>query len=178
MTQETYRELLLTELDRSAELRARVVEDAAFSERRARLRAWQAARLARTHRDLLESRRFHDAAVFFLTDLYGPRDLSRHIEEVRRLVPVMTSVLPDSGLATVAHAMELNALSESLDGAMVESLGEKATLITDELYALSTVRAFGRYAGLICPLLTSEPRSRALRRAQSGGPDADTDLPR
>jgi hypothetical protein len=135
MTQETFRELLLTELDRSAELRARVVEDAGFSERRARLRAWQGARLARTHRDLLESRRFHDAAEFFLTDLYGPRDLSRHIEEVRRIVPMMTSVLPDSGLATVAHAMELNALSESLDGAMVEALGERAADITDQVYA-------------------------------------------
>jgi len=62
MSQETFRELLLTELDRSAEVRARVVEDAGFSERCALLRAWQAARLARTHRDLLESRRFHAAA--------------------------------------------------------------------------------------------------------------------
>ena len=34
------------------------------------------------------------------------------------------------------------------------------------------------YAGLLCPLLTSAPRSRALRRAQSGIPDTDTDLPR
>jgi len=134
MTQETFRHLLLAELDRSAELRARTVEDATFSERRAELRAWQGARLARTHRDLLESRRFHDVAQFFLTDLYGPRDLSRHIEEVRRIVPAMTSVLSDSGLATVAHAMELNVLSESLDGAMVEALGEKAPEITDELY--------------------------------------------
>jgi hypothetical protein len=135
MTQETFRKLLLTELDRSAELRARVVEDAAFSERRARLRAWQAARLARTHRDLLESRRFHDAAEFFLTDIYGPRDLSRHIEEVRRLVPVMTSALSDSGLATVVHLMELNVLSEGLDGAMVEALGERVANITEEAYA-------------------------------------------
>ncbi len=39
------------------------------------------------------------------------------------------------------------------------------------LLALSTVRAFGRYAGLLCPLLTSAPRSHALRRAQSGVPD-------
>ena len=78
MTQETYRELLLTQLDRSAELRARMIEDADFSERRRLLRAWQAARLARTHKDLLESRRFHDAAQFFLDDLYGPNDLSRH----------------------------------------------------------------------------------------------------
>ncbi len=134
MTQETFRDLLLAGLDRSAELRARTVGDATFSERRAELRAWQGARLARTHRDLLESRRFHDAAQFFLTDLYGPRDLSRHIEEVRRIVPAMTSVLSDAGLATVPHAMELNVLSESLDGAMVEALGEKAPEITDELY--------------------------------------------
>ena len=143
MTHETFRRLLLRELDRSAELRTRVVEDAGFSERRARLRAWQGARLARTHRDLLESRRFHDAAEFFLTDLYGPRDLSRHIEELRRILPVMTSVLPDSGLATVAHAMELNALSESLDAAMVERLGEKAPEITDALYG-EAYRAVGR----------------------------------
>ena len=41
------------------------------------------------------------------------------------------------------------------------------------LLALSTVRAFGRrHAGLIYPLLTSAPRSRALRRAQSSLPDA------
>jgi hypothetical protein len=135
MTQETFRELLLNQLDRSTELSARMVEDAGLGERHALLRAWQAARLARTHRDLLESRRFRDAAKFFLTELYGPRDLSRHIGEVRRIVPVMTSVLPDSGLATVAHAMELNALSESLDGAMVEALGDRAADITDQVYA-------------------------------------------
>ena len=143
MTQETYRELLLTQLDRSAELRARMIEDADFSERRRLLRAWQAARLARTHKDLLESRRFHDAAQFFLTDLYGPTDLSRHIEDVRRIVPVMMSVLPDSGLAAVAHATELNALSESLDGAMVEALGERSAHITEAVYG-AAYRRVGR----------------------------------
>ena len=143
MTQETFRELLLNQLDRSAELRARMIEDADFSERRRLLRAWQAARLARTHQDLLESRRFHDAAQFFLNDLYGPSDLSRHIEDVRRIVPVMTSVLPDSGLAAVAHTMELNVLSESLDGAMVETLGEKAANITDAVYG-AAYRRVGR----------------------------------
>jgi hypothetical protein len=135
MTKDTYRDLLLAELDRSEALRARTAEDAAFSEKRSRLRAWQAGRLARTHRDLLESRRFHAAAKFFLTDLYGPEDIGRNIVEVRRIVPVMTRVLPDSGLATVAHAVELNALSESLDGAMVEALGERAAAIDEAAYA-------------------------------------------
>jgi hypothetical protein len=48
MSTQTFRQLLLTELDRSAELRARMVEDAAFGARRARLRAWQAAQLTHT----------------------------------------------------------------------------------------------------------------------------------
>ena len=135
MTKDTYRGLLLTELDRSQALRARTVEDAAFSEKRGRLRAWQAARLARTHQDLLDSRRFHAAAKFFLDDIYGPADLSDHIEDVRRIVPLMMRVLPDSGLATVAHAMELNALSESLDGDMVEALGDKSAPIDEQAYA-------------------------------------------
>jgi len=143
MSKDAYRELLLTELDRSETLRARTEEDAAFSEKRRKLRAWQAGRLAYTHRDLLESRRFRAAAKFFLTDLYGPTDLSRHIDDVRRIVPVMTRVLPDSGLATVAHAMELDALSESLDGAMVEALGDKVAAIDGGAYA-AAYRRVGR----------------------------------
>jgi hypothetical protein len=135
MMKETFRDLLLAELDRSEALRARTAEDAAFRQKRGRLRDWQAARLARTHTDLLESRRFHAAAKFFLNDLYGPEDIGRHIEEVRRIVPIMTRVLPDSGLATVAHAVELNALSESLDGAMVEALGDRAATIDEAAYA-------------------------------------------
>ena len=51
MTKDTYRDLLLTELDRSEALRARTEEDAAFSEKRGLLRVWQAGRLARTHQD-------------------------------------------------------------------------------------------------------------------------------
>ena len=143
MTQETFRDQLLRELDRSARLRARTIEDQGFRERRAALRAWQASRLAGTHRDLLESPRFHDAAQFFLTDLYGPNDLSRHVEDIRRIIPVMTRVLPDSGVATVAHAVELNALSESLDTAMADALGPRAATITSATYA-AAYRKVGR----------------------------------
>src|SRR5208337_4842752 len=136
MSKETIHDLLLAELDRSAALRARFAEHPSLSERRAFLRSWQAARLARTHQDLLASPRFHDAAEYFLVDLYGPKDLSQHIEDVRRILPVMTKVLPEYGLTTVAHAVELNVLSESLDGAMVVSetrLGSRtaAVLIAD-----------------------------------------------
>jgi hypothetical protein len=143
MTNNATRDLLLAELDRSEALRARTGEDEAFGRRRALLRDWQAARLGRTHRDLLESPRFGAAAKFFLTDLYGPHDISRHVEDVRRIVPVMTRVLPDSGLATVAHAVELNAVSESLDGAMVEAIGERMAFLDEASYG-AAYRAIGR----------------------------------
>ncbi len=143
MSKHIYRDLLLAELDRSERLRARREEDAEFDRKRSSLRAWQSGRLARTHRDLLESRRFHGAATFFLTDLYGPTDLSRHIEDVRRIEPLMTRFLPDSGLATVAHAVELNALSESLDGAMVEALRRKVEAIDEAAYG-TAYREVGR----------------------------------
>ena len=143
MSKDAFRDLLLAELDRSAALRLRADEDEAFARRRGLLRAWQAGRLGRTHRDLLESRRFGAAATFFLTDLYGPTDIGRHVEDVRRIVPAMARVLPDSGLETVAHAVELNALSESLDGAMVEALGER-TVFLDEAGWGAAYRVVGR----------------------------------
>ncbi len=92
--------------------------------RRLRLRAWQAARLAQTHRDLLDSPRYTKAAEFFLSDLYGPKDFTARDGEVERILPLMTSMLPVSGLKTVLLAVELDALSEQLDAAMVDTLGQ------------------------------------------------------
>jgi len=163
MTKHAFRDLLLSELDRFEALRARAGEDAAFSRKRDALRLWQGGRLARTHRDLLESRRFHAPAKFFLTDLYGPTDLSRHFDDIRRLAPLMMRVLPDAGLETVAHAAELNALSESLDGAMVEALGEKAAAIDEGLYA-AAYRTVGRAAERARQIDLIELLGRALDR--------------
>jgi hypothetical protein len=104
--------------------------EAEVAARRERLRAWQAERLARTHADLLTSPHYGAAASFFLSDIYGAGDVSRHEDDVRRLLPVMTRVLPSSALETVADAIEVNALSESLDGAMIRVLGPAADALT------------------------------------------------
>lgn len=126
---------LYAELDRSGRLRHRASEDAVFHDRRLKLRDWQGARLARSHADLVASPRFHDAAMFFLGDLYGPRDVGAHIEDVRRIVPVMAKTLPASGLAAVARAVELNALSEELDSWMVEAIGDRVERLDNATYA-------------------------------------------
>lgn len=93
-----------------------------------------AGRLARTHADLLASPRFGLAAAFFLTDVYSAKDVSNRDEEVKRAVPAMTTLLPVSALETVADVIELDALSEDLDAAMVAALGARVTTIDAATY--------------------------------------------
>ncbi len=130
-------------LDIAAQVRARLAADPKGQAGREALRIWQAARLARTHADLLESPRYASSALFFLNDIYGPKNLSRHEEEVRRILPVMKQVLPVPGLETVSDAIELNALSESLDADMVATLKKKVFTLSEEDY-VKAYRAVGR----------------------------------
>lgn len=139
------RDRLVAELDRAARTRAQGRGEPRLEERRRAFRLWQADRLGRTHADLLASARFREAALFFLTDLYGPEDLSRHAEDVRRILPLMAKTLPDPALETVADAMELDALSEELDAAMIERLGSRAVALTPHVYG-DAYREVGRRA--------------------------------
>ena len=83
--------------------------------RLAELKTWQAARLRKTYADIAAAPRYESAASFFLGDLYGAKDFSGRDEAMLRIVPVMTRVLPTSAVETAALAIELEALSESLD---------------------------------------------------------------
>ncbi len=89
---------------------------------RMRLREWQSERFLRTYPDLMASKRYRPAAEFFLSDLYGPKDFSRRDEELERVLPLVTRVLPASAVHTLALGMELDVLSESFDSAMTRAL--------------------------------------------------------
>jgi hypothetical protein len=107
----------------AADWRRRAAADPLLGERRAVLRQWQAARLAQTHADLLASPRYATAAAFFLSDLYGPKDFGERDSELERILPLLNSMLPVSGLRTLLLAIEVDALSERFDAAMVGVLG-------------------------------------------------------
>lgn len=111
------------------------------------LREWQAARLARSYADLLASERYGKAAQFFLSDLYGPKDFSSRDEEVERILPMLIAMLPASALQTIALAVELDALTELLDSAMVVELRAQRRIddIDEDAYA-AAYRAVGRRA--------------------------------
>lgn len=90
----------------------------AFHETVLALKRFQAARLALTHRDLLESSRYAQATRFFLDDLYGAKDFSQRDAELERVIPTLVRFLPEGALSTLADAVELDALSEDLDQKM------------------------------------------------------------
>ena len=96
--------------------------DPEYARRRDKLRNWQAKRLAATHADLLASSRYMAAATFFLNE-----DLSERDAEVEKIFPLLTSVLPVSALRALVMALEVDALSERFDAAMVKALGRRLT---------------------------------------------------
>jgi hypothetical protein len=134
MTRHALAATIMADLDEAAAIRHRFAGGEAAAARQS-LREWQAARLARTHADLLASPRYGKAAVFFLTDLYGPDATATRYEEAQRAMPITLRMLPEAGLATLADAWHLDALSESLDAAMIEALGNQIHRIDNEAYA-------------------------------------------
>jgi len=111
------------------------------------VRAYQQARLARTHGDLLESAQFGPAAQFFLTELYSTDDLTQRDADIERVIKILVRFLPDKALATLAAALEMDALSEHLDGEMVAALrgiqGNKEALKIDASRYQRAYRAVG-----------------------------------
>jgi len=103
-----------------------------------RLRAWQSARLAQTHADLLESHRYGPACRFFLDEIYAPRDFSQRDQDIEYLYAVMSSFLPEFLIKVVRKAIEMNNLTNELDWALSRVLVENLVVtdqITPELYA-------------------------------------------
>jgi hypothetical protein len=134
-------------LQTAKSLRRQAQQDPQAAGQRLQLRHWQAERLARSYADLLASERFGLAARFFLSDLYGPKDFSSRDDEVERILPLLQSLLPVSALRTIALAVEVDALSELLDAAMVVELERAGALdAIDEASYADAYRRVGRRA--------------------------------
>jgi hypothetical protein len=109
-------------LARLTSLRHDAMQSSQRSRQRTALRAWQSARLARTHADLLGDPRYGAAARFFLSDLYGPADTRERDEQMEHAIPRLAPVLPAGALKSLALAVELDALTEELDHRVVDAM--------------------------------------------------------
>ena len=102
-------------LKRVSQFRQPALDDPAANRSHLALKAWQAERLQLTYVDLLAHPRYRQAALFFLTDLYGARDYSQRDADVARILPKLMALLPATALSAIADAVELDAISEQLD---------------------------------------------------------------
>lgn len=90
------------------------------------VRRWQAARLRRSFDRFLQEPSRRPAAEFFLSDVYGDHDFARRDADIAKVLPMMRRLLPKKLLETVVDAIELGALTQSLDLSMAEVLEELA----------------------------------------------------
>ncbi|UCE32844.1 MAG: hypothetical protein JSW68_04215 [Burkholderiales bacterium] len=127
----------------AARLRKRAADDRALGARVRAVKQWQSRRLARTHADLLEDRRYGRAARFFLDEIYGAKDFTQRDAELQRIVPMLSRLLPHEALAAIADAVELDALSERLDTWVAESLDEPEAARIDEARYAAAYLAVG-----------------------------------
>ena len=102
------REVLERQPRRLAELRA--------------LQRWQSERLRSTYSDLAANVRYAPALEFFVNDLYGPHDVRRRHGDLRKVLYQWQRLLPERALAAVTYALELEALTQALDLAVVTAL--------------------------------------------------------
>ena len=107
------RDALVRELTRVARLHDERRTNPILAGSLERLADWQARRLRTTYADLAADPRYTAAVTFFQNDLYSGADYSRRDADLARVVPTMVKMLPEGVIATVALAMELNALSQS-----------------------------------------------------------------
>ena len=96
--------------------------DAQHAARVTAVKAYQRARFARSHADLLANARYAAAARFFLDDLYGPQDFAERDAQFVRIVPALVRLFPQDIVATVESLAALHALSESLDDDMARQV--------------------------------------------------------
>ncbi len=89
------------------------------------LRRWQMQRLATSFQRFLDDPVSRPAAEFFLADLYGDRDFSGRDNDVARILPMMTRILPAQMIATAGDALALSAVSHALDLRMAETLSQR-----------------------------------------------------
>jgi hypothetical protein len=102
--------------------------------RLAALKDWQARRLDQTYADMTRQPRYAAAMRFFLEDLYGQKDFTERDDDMTRILPMLSKILPESAVETAALAMELEVLTEELDHRVASALPARGA-ITEESYA-------------------------------------------
>jgi hypothetical protein len=126
-------------IDELTAVRALIAQDPRKLGRLRALQRWQVERLQLTYADFSADPRHRAALEFFTKDLYGPHDFGQRHRDLRKVLHQWERLLSERALQAVTHALELEALTQSLDLAMLAALGNAN--LTAGSYAVAYRRA-------------------------------------
>ncbi|HKL62350.1 MAG TPA: hypothetical protein VJ883_03215 [Woeseiaceae bacterium] len=129
-------------LARNRSLRTQFGEDPGLQSELQALQRWQAERLERTYADLQERERYRPGVEFFLEELYTDTDYMPRDTQLERASPILKRMLPSQAQHSMRVAVQLEVLSQELDGEMTRALGP-GTTIDEQSYA-EAYRSVGR----------------------------------
>jgi hypothetical protein len=98
------------------------------------LQGWQCQRLIATYKTFLSNKKFNPAMMFFIDELYGPKDFSQRDDDIARIVPKMSKILPEKAMQSLEKALHLNSLSLQLDYLLLAQLDD-INLIDSQHYS-------------------------------------------
>lgn len=84
---------------------------------------FQVSRIKTTHADFLVSPKTSRATQFFLQELYGSKDMTQRDKDLEKFLPMIEKTFTKDTLEVVTKAVELDALTETLDTKMANCLG-------------------------------------------------------
>src|SRR5579859_4079122 len=137
-TEQTNPIQLLQDLQTKPELSHQSVAVTGLGPQLALLRTWQSERLKQTYKDLLEDNDSRAVCLFFLSDIYAPRDFSQRNFDVERFYGILSHILPPTVLQLAKDVIELNHRTDDLDGQLLQVLVNELGMsdsITVEQYA-------------------------------------------
>lgn len=114
------------------------VTGAGLSARMARVREFQAKRIAETYRDFTAQPQYASVMKFFQEDLYAARDFTQRDHDAERLHSLLSKFVPQEMLKLSADAIELTRVTHELDAALLQALVERMgdpEVLTAQLYA-------------------------------------------
>jgi hypothetical protein len=116
-------------------------EDKPLDPHMALLKTWQSQRLARTYADLLASSRYRLACLFFLEDIYAPRDFSQRDHDVTEMYAFMQRFVPETLLRPLTKTIKLYDLTNHLDALLLDVLVHQVG-ITDQITEAQYAEAY------------------------------------
>lgn len=115
------KQTIQTAVDRVVQLRQLAMDKPGLAQAVSEVKAFQARRFTGSYFDLLQTKQYQPATLFFLEELYSEKDYSDRDAQFSRIAGTLERLFPKQVVQTAVALAQLHSLTEELDLAMAQS---------------------------------------------------------